>query len=161
MAGQYVSPSGAFPAMVVDSSESRLRIARSHHATSALTGGRDGLPDDTREITHGRMGDVGFEITGNQEVVPRLFRTVRRLGRAVLFGSPRGRVAVDFHDEVHTLGQGVSGPHVSTHPEAGTRYNQWVKARDGEVFFDLVRTGRSGLDGMITHRYHWREAPEA
>jgi len=161
LATQYVCLNGAYPVIAVDLSELRLRMARSHGATNALIGGWDDILDEIGEITRGKMADVAFEITGNQEVIPQLFRMVRRLGRVVLLGSPRGKVAVDFHDEVHTLGLEVIGAHVSTHPEAQTPYNPWVKARNGELFFDLVRTGRLRLDLMITHRYHWQEAPEA
>ena len=161
LATQYVHLRGAFPLIVVDLSDSRLRMAEAGGATHALLGDRDGLLDDVRDITRGRMADVAFEITGNQRVIPLILRMVRRLGRVILLGSPRGRVEVDFHDEVHTLGLEVIGAHVSTHPEVETPYNQWTKPRNGELFFDLVSAGRLRLDHLVTHRYPWREAPEA
>ena len=161
LATQYVNLSGGFPLIVVDLSERRLDMAKGHGATHTLIGGRDDLLDDIREITHGRMADVAFEITGNQNVIPFLLHMVRRLGRVILLGSPRGKVEVDFHNEVHTLGLRIIGAHTSTHPAVETPYNPWTVTRNGELFFDLIMAGRLQVDDMITHRYPWREAPEA
>ena len=136
-------------------------MAKGHGATHTLIGGRDELLDEIREITRGRMADVAFEITGNQYVIPLILRMVRRLGRVIILGSPRGKVEVDFHNEVHTLGLHIIGAHVTTHPEVETPYNPWTPARNGELFFDLVMVGRLRLDDMITHRYNWRETPAA
>jgi 2-desacetyl-2-hydroxyethyl bacteriochlorophyllide A dehydrogenase len=161
LATQYVNLSGGFPLIVVDLSERRLQMAQAHGATHALIGERDDLLDDIRQITRGRMADVAFEITGNQHVIPTILRMVRRLGRVILLGSPRGKVEIDFHDEVHTLGLQVIGAHATTQPAVETPYNLWTSARNGELFFDLVMAGRLNLDDMITHRYPWREAPAA
>jgi len=161
LATQFVGLTGGFPLMVVDMSERRLEMARAHGATHTLIGGRDELLDDIREITRGRMADVAFEVTGNQHVIPSVLRIVRRQGRVILLGSPRGPVTVDFHDEVHTLGLHVIGAHTSTQPEVETYYNPWTRTRNSEVFFDLVMAGRLQLDDMISHRYPWREAPTA
>jgi threonine dehydrogenase-like Zn-dependent dehydrogenase len=62
---------------------------------------------------------------------------------------------------VHTLGLQIIGAHVSTHPEVETPYNPWTPVRNGELFFDLVLAGKLRVDDLITHRYHWREAPAA
>jgi len=161
LATQYVSLSGGFPVIVVDLSERRLEMARAHGATHTLIGGREELLDDIRSITHRRMADVAFEITGNQRVIPSLFRMVRRLGRIILLGSPRGRVEVDFHNEVHSLGLRIIGAHGSTQPKFETPYNPWTEVRNGELFFDLLMACRLRVDDMITHRYNWQEAPAA
>jgi 2-desacetyl-2-hydroxyethyl bacteriochlorophyllide A dehydrogenase len=161
LATQYAALSGAWPLVVVDLSELRLEMARKHGATHALLGGRDELLAQVREITRGRMADVAFEITGNQRVIPMVVRLVRRLGRVVLLGSPRGKVELDFHDEVHTLGLQIIGAHVSTHPEVETPYNPWTPERNGELFFDLVMAGKLQVAELITHRLPWRDAPAA
>jgi len=161
LAVQYAALSGAMPLIAVDLSERRLGMARDHGATHTLPGGRDELESDVWEITRGRMADVAFEITGNQSVIPVAVRLVRRLGRVVLLGSPRGKVELDFHDEVHTLGLQIIGAHVSTHPEVETPYNPWTPERNGQLFFDLVLAARLRVDDLITHRYPWRDAPAA
>lgn len=158
---QYVALSGAIPLVAVDLSEWRLEKARDHGATHTLVGERDDLRAEVREVTRGRMADVAFEITGNQAVIPVVVRLVRRLGRVVLLGSPRGKSELDFHDEVHTLGLQIIGAHVSTHPEAETPYNPWTAERNGQLFFDLVRSGRLQVDDLVSHRYPWRDAPAA
>ena len=161
LALQYAALSGAFPLISVDLSEQRLQMAQTHGATHILIGGRDELLDDIRQITRGRMADVVFEITGNQHVIPSVLQMARRLGRVIILGSPRGKVEVDFHNEVHTLGLQVIGAHVSTHPAVETPYNPWTLARNGELFCDLVMAGRLQLDDLITHRYRWQDAPAA
>jgi 2-desacetyl-2-hydroxyethyl bacteriochlorophyllide A dehydrogenase len=161
LALQYAAESGAFPLIVVDLSERRLQMTQERRATHTLMGGRDDLLDGIREITRGRMADIAFEITGNQYVIPSILRMVRRLGRVILLGGPRGKVEVDFHNEVHTLGLQIIGAHVSTHPEVETPHTPWTKARNSEVFCDLVTAGRLQLDDLVTHRYPWREAPAA
>jgi len=161
LATQYAHLSGALPLIVVDLSEQRLQMAESHGATHTLVGGRAELLDDIQQITRGRLADVAFEITGNQHIIPSVLQMVRRLGRVILLGSPRGKVSVDFHDEVHTLGLRIIGTHVTTHPQAETFYNPWTAERNGELFFDLVRADYLKLDRMISHRYTWQDAPEA
>ena len=161
LAAQYAALSGAMPLVAVDLSDRRLEMARDHGATHTLIGGRDELEAGIREITRGHMADVAFEITGNQAVIPSVVRLVRRLGRVVLLGSPRGKTELDFHDEVHTLGLQIIGAHVSTHPEMETPYNPWTPERNGQLFFDLVAAGRLRVDDLITHRYPWRDAPAA
>ena len=161
LAVQYLSQGGAFPLIAVDLSEWRLQLAEAHGATHTLVGGQDELLDDIRRITRGRMADVAFEVTGNQDVIPPILQMVRRMGRVMLLGSPRHPVTVNLHNEVHTLGLQVIGVHTSTQPEVETYHNPWTRRRNSELFFDLVIAGRMRLEDMITHRYPWREAPDA
>jgi threonine dehydrogenase-like Zn-dependent dehydrogenase len=159
LATQFANLSGSMPIIAVDLSARRLEMAQASGASHILLGGRAGLLGEIGQITRGRMADVAFEITGNQQVIPTVLRMVRRLGRVVLLGSPRGRVELDLHDEVHTLGLQIIGAHGSTQPEVETPYNPWTAARNGELFWDLALAGRLRLEEMITHRYPWRDAP--
>jgi 2-desacetyl-2-hydroxyethyl bacteriochlorophyllide A dehydrogenase len=161
LAVQYARMCGAYPLIAVDLSRQRLEMAGVHGATHAIPGGRGELLGEIRSATKGRMADVVFEVTGNEQVIPSAFRMARRLGRVVLLGSPRGKVEVDFHDEVHTLGLQIIGAHVSTQPDAETLSGPWTPQRNDELFFDLVLGGRLALDDLVTHRYDWRDAPEA
>jgi 2-desacetyl-2-hydroxyethyl bacteriochlorophyllide A dehydrogenase len=161
LATQYVSLSGAWPLIAIDLSQRRLKMAEAHGATHGLAGRCEELVPKIGDLTRGRMADVAFEITGNQHVLPSVIRLVRRQGRVILLGSPRGKVELDFHDEVHTLGLQLIGAHVSTHPEVETPYNPWTPRRNGELFFDLVLAGKLRVEDLITHRFPWREAPAA
>lgn len=161
LAAQYARLSGGFPVISVDLAPSRLETARGHGATHTLVGGRPELIDEIRALTRGRLADVAIEATGNPKVIPSLFRWVRRRGRVILLGSPRGKTEVDFHDEVHTFGLQVIGAHNSVHPTAETPYNVWTQARDGELFLDLLSAKQIGVADLISHRYPWQEAPAA
>jgi len=158
---QYARLSGGWPVIAVDLAESRLAVARAHGATHTLVGGRPELADDIRDLTKGRLADVAIEATGNPKVIPSLFRLLRRRGRVILLGSPRGKTEVDFHNEVHTLGLQIIGAHNSTHPAHETPYNVWTRARDDELFLDLLAAGQITVSDLISHRYPWREAPAA
>jgi len=161
LAVQYAHLCGAFPVIAVDLSPERLELARAHGATHILAGGRDEIVDEVTEITRGRLADVVFEATGNQHVIPPSLRLARRLGRIIILGSPQGKVEIDFHDEVHTMGLQIIGAHVSTHPHVATPFNLWTAERNGELFFDLVMNDRLRVDDLITHRYLWQDAPSA
>ena len=161
LAVQYASLCGAYPLIAVDLSPQRLDLAQAHGATHTLVGGGDEIVDEIRAITRGRMADVVFEVTGSPRVIPTTLRMARRQGRIILLGSPRGKVEIDFHDEVHTLGLHIIGAQVSTHPRVATPYNPWTAERNGELFFDLVMNDRLHVDDLITHRYDWQDASSA
>jgi 2-desacetyl-2-hydroxyethyl bacteriochlorophyllide A dehydrogenase len=161
LATQYLRWGGAYPLIAVDLSAWRLDMAASHGATHTVVGGGADLLSEIGHITRGRMADVAFEVTGNQDVIPLALRMVRRMGRVIILGSPRHPVAVDFHNEIHTLGLHVIGAHTSTQPEVETIHSPWTRPRNSELFFDLVMSGRLELDHLITHRFAWRQAPAA
>jgi 2-desacetyl-2-hydroxyethyl bacteriochlorophyllide A dehydrogenase len=158
LAVQYASLCGAYPLIAVDLSAQRLALAQAHGATHTLVGGRDEIVGEIRAITRGRMADVVFEVTGSPRVIPTTLRMARRQGRIIILGSPRGKVEIDFHDEVHTLGLHIIGAQVSTHPRVATPYNPWTAERNGELFFDLVMNNRLHVDDLITHRFDRQDA---
>jgi len=161
LALQFARLSGGFPIIAVDLSEERLEIARSHGADFTLGSGGENLEEEVKRVMRGRMADVVFEVTGNQKVIPWALRLLKRRGKLVILGSPRGKVEVDFHDEVHTLGLRIIGAHNSMHTPYETPYNQWTMERDLELFLDLVRSGRVKVKSLISHVFPWWEAPKA
>jgi len=161
LAMQYSRLSGGWPVIAVDLAESRLEAAPMHGATHTLVGGRPELVDEIRTLTKERLADVAIEATGNPRIIPSLFKFVRRRGRVILLGSPRGKTEVDFHDEVHTLGLQVIGAHNYVHPAHETPFNVWTQARDGELFLDLLAAKQIAVSDLISHRYPWHEAPAA
>ncbi len=160
MALQYSRLSGAFPLVAVDISESRLHFASLLGATHVVNPEKQDVLAAILSITKGRKADVVFEVTGNPAVVPSLPPLLRRGGRLILLGSPRGKTVIDFHDEVHTYGLHIIGAHASNHPSVETPFNQWTRRRNIELFFDLLSVGAVSVDKMITHRYPWRQAAE-
>jgi len=161
LAAQYARLSGAFPLVAIDLSDRRLEIAPGVGATHALNPDREDLAARLAEITKGRKLDVAFEVTGNPAVIPTLPPLLKRGGKLVLLGSPRGPSTIDFHDDVHTFGLHVIGAHASNVAPAESPCNQWTWARSIELFFDLLGAGRLHVRDLITHRIPGREAPEA
>jgi len=161
LALQFARLSGGFPIIAVDLSEKRLEIASNHGADFTLGSRGENLEEEVKRLTRGRMADVVFEVTGNQRVIPRALRLLKRRGKLVILGSPRGKVEVDFHDEVHTLGLRIIGAHNSMHTPYETPYNQWTLERDLELFLDLIRSGRVKVKSLISHVFPWWEAPKA
>jgi len=161
LALQFARLSGGFPIIAVDLSEKRLEIARSHGADFTLGSRGENLEEEIRRLTRGRMADIVFEVTGNQKVIPGALKLLKRRGKLVILGSPRGKVEVDFHDEVHTLGLRIIGAHNSMHTPYETPYNQWTMERDLELFLDLLRSRRVKVKGLISHVFPWWEAPKA
>jgi 2-desacetyl-2-hydroxyethyl bacteriochlorophyllide A dehydrogenase len=165
LAVQFIRHSGGWPVMVVGRGERRIQCIQSlrygaTHTIRGLVGDAD-VHEQIRALTHERMVDVAFEVTGNPKVIPPLLKTVRRQGRVILLGSQRGPVEVDFHDEVNALGLHIIGAHVSTHPPFETPGNPWTAARNGQLFFDWLAAGMIETETMITHRFSWTGAPEA
>jgi 2-desacetyl-2-hydroxyethyl bacteriochlorophyllide A dehydrogenase len=161
LATRYAYMCGARPLIVVDLAEGRLELARTMGATHTLVASNPNVIEMISGITKGRLADVAFEVTGSPQVIPSLFKMVRRRGRVILLGSPRGKTEIDFGDEVHTLGLQIIGAHNSVHTPVETPYNTWTHKRDDELFFDLVAAGELDIARLISHRYPWREAPAA
>lgn len=150
---------GAYPVIAIDIAENRLRIARLSGATHAIHAGDWGrVREAVREITRGRMADKVFEVTGNPNVIPEAITLARELGCLVILSSPRGRTAIDFHDEVNRPSRVIIGAHFMSQPVCETPYNPWSRRRNTELFFDLLSAGILRIDHLVTHRYSWREA---
>lgn len=155
LAIQFSKWSGGLPIICVDLSENRLKIAKKSGAHYAIGSRGEDIQEEIKKITKGRMADVVFEVTGSPKVIPWSLKLLRRLGRYILLGSTRGRIEVDFHDEVHTLGLKIIGAHNSTHPEYETFYNPWTLHRDAELFFDLLKAKM--VDTIFDYSYIFLE----
>jgi 2-desacetyl-2-hydroxyethyl bacteriochlorophyllide A dehydrogenase len=161
LAAHFCRLGGAWPVVVIDPAEGRLETARRMGATHVLPMTVGEARPEVRRLTKGRMTDVVFEVTGHPLAMPGAVKLARRRGRVVVLGSPRGPVTLDFHDEVHSLGLEIIGAHNSAHPPEETPNTPWPIARHVELFFDLQDAGAIDVAPLLTHRYPWREAPEA
>lgn len=161
MALQCARLSGACPLIAADLSTERLEVASNHGADFTVDASKKDLVEAISEISKGRMADVVFDVTGNQNFIPQAVKLLKRRGKLVILGSPRGKTEIDFHDQVHYLGLRIIGAHNSVHSPVETPFNQWTHSRDLELFFDLVRNDRMKVDDLITHTYRWQDSPEA
>lgn len=153
--------SGACPLVALDLSPQRLEIALSHGADAVIDAGQEDPIDAVSSITGERMADVVYDVTGNPRFTPTGLKLLKRRGRFVILGSPRGPVEIDFHNEVHSLGLRIIGAHNSMHSPIETHFNQWTLDRDIGLFFELIRSGRMAVDDLVSHRFRWEDAPEA
>jgi 2-desacetyl-2-hydroxyethyl bacteriochlorophyllide A dehydrogenase len=153
---------GGFPVIAVDTADKRLELAKLSGATATVKAvDQKELEEKVRPLTKGRMADAVFEVTGNPSVIPWAIRLAKPQGRFIVLSSPRGATTLDFHDEVNFPGRVIIGTHFGSQPAYETPYNQWTRRRNTELFFDLLKANIINLDHFITHKYPWREAPEA
>ena len=161
LAAQWCRKAGAWPVIVIDVAEARLELARQSGATHTIAALSHDALDEVRALTGGDGVDVAFEVTGNPMAIPGCLALCRPLGRAVILGSPRGSVSVDFHDLCHSNGVEIIGAHNRTHPGQATLNNPWTMERHTRLFLDWLAAGEARVAQLITHRYPGRAAPEA
>ena len=161
LALQCAKLSGAGSLIAMDLSRKRLDVALEHGADIAVNPLDRDPVQAVEEASSGRMADIVYDVTGNQEFIPQALRLLKPRGKLVILGSPRGPVEVDFHNEVHSKGLRIIGAHNSMHAPVETPYNQWTLARDLDLFFSFIRKGRLDVEGLTSHILPWREAPKA
>ena len=152
---------GARPVIAVDLSTERLEMARLGGATAALSPSAVDLNAEVGRLTRGRMADVVLEMTGSPDAIPMALRLVRPEGRYVQVGCPRGKTTLDFHEAVLVPGLHIVGAFFARQTTRETPENPWTRRRNAELFLDLVQDGSLEVASLITHRYPWREAPQA
>jgi len=161
LALQAARLSGACPLIALDVSQQRLDLALDHGADALINGGEEDPVAVISGLTGGRMADMVYDVTGNPAFTPTGLRLLKKRGKYVVLGSPRGPVEIDLHNEVHSLGLRIIGAHNLMHSPVETHFNQWTLERDIELFFELVRSGRMVVDDLVSHRFRWDRAPEA
>ena len=151
---------GARPVITVDIADPRLSRLPKEPFFVAFNPRVDDVVSGVREETRGRMADVVFEATGDQDLIPAEFGCLREQGRFVVLSSPRGKTAFDFHDLCNSPSYSIVGTHNRSHPLYPTADNPWTGKRDAEFFFDIVRKGELDVGNLISHRIPYSQAPE-
>ncbi|MBO3800638.1 MAG: zinc-binding dehydrogenase [Candidatus Brockarchaeota archaeon] len=149
---------GAMPVIVIDVSDDRL--AHLPENIVKINPLRQDVVSEVERLTKGRMADIVFEVTGNQNLIPEEFKCLRRLGRFVVLSSPRGPTYFDFHDFCNAPSFTIIGAHVMSHPPAETLNNPWSRKRHTELFFDMLLSKELDVSKMITHRVRYRDVPK-
>lgn len=161
LTARFCRIAGAWPILVVDPAEARLRALCAAGWVQTLPMEVGQAHPEVARLTRGRMADVVFDATGNPIAMQGALRLARRKGRVVVLGSPRGPVTIDFHEEVHSLGLEIIGAHNSMHPSVETPHAPWTMARDAALFLEWQDAGIIDVRPLITHRYGWRQVAEA
>ncbi len=136
---------GAGRVVALDINPHRLKMAEQLGAI-AIDPREVNVPEFCRS-TFSRTGgvDVAFETSGASNVLPTLFESLRREGRAVTVGHPGQAVPVDIAAYINKKGitlRGVFGRRV---------WDTW------ETLLALVESKRLDLSWLITHRLPFEE----
>lgn len=107
LAAQQFQVAGARVA-IVETNAARLEIAR-NCGLSAVSGGEN-LKSRLQTALEGEA-DVVVEATGVPALVNAALELVRRRGRVVLLGSPRGLTEIDAYQHIHSRGVQMMGAH--------------------------------------------------
>jgi 2-desacetyl-2-hydroxyethyl bacteriochlorophyllide A dehydrogenase len=157
---QYLAAAGARRIIGIDTSESRLEMAKRHGATHTLNMPVQDAAAAVEDITNGWMLDVAFDVTGHPAVLAPTVGLVRRLGRLVLLG------------DTPTPGQQVLGPgvvfksiaimgiHGYAVPDKTTEFTPWTVEEMSHVFFNYLSQGKMDVDDLVTRRASPLDAPD-
>ncbi|RLF14256.1 MAG: hypothetical protein DRN06_07340 [Thermoprotei archaeon] len=159
MAVQFSRLSGAYPVIVVDLYDFRLKLARLSGATITVNPSSESVEEVVRKEIG--QADVVFEVTGNPDVIPWAIKLLRVMGRFIVLSSPRGPTTLDFHDEVNRPSRVIVGTHFTSQPLFETPHNPWTRKRNTLLFFNLLKAGIAKVSHLITHRYRLSKAREA
>jgi 2-desacetyl-2-hydroxyethyl bacteriochlorophyllide A dehydrogenase len=160
LAMKLASVSGGLPVISVDLDDRRLEFARQLGADETLKAD-DGLLPALSALT-GEGASVVIEATGNPDAVTLAFSLARQFGRVVLLGSTRGETDhVNFYRDIHKKGITVIGAHANAVPSHNSTPGFWTMHDEQKTALRLMAAGRLNVEPFITHRFSWREAPQA
>lgn len=151
---------GAYPIIVVDTSDERLSRIPQENCYIKLNPVKDDVCRNVSDITRTRMCDVVFELTGNSAIIPDELNLLRSQGKFVILSSPMGKTLFDFHDFCNSPSYTIIGAHNSSHPVNATLDNPWTKERDTELFFDYLLAGFLNVEELISHAEPYTKAIE-
>lgn len=156
MVGQLASTlarlAGAMPVIAIDRDPGRLDHARRRGAPITLNPDRvDDLPTAVRTHCPADGADILIEATGKPDVYPAAIQLVRRAGRMIALGSPRGTVTMDFFPQVHMREINLVGAFQPMTPEDDHAYYPWTKQRDRRLILQLMVTGALPVADLVTH----------
>lgn len=156
LAARFGRIAGCRPVLGVDPLPDRRELARGAGIVP-VDPNADDPAEVHRRLADGRLPEVVIEATGAPQVIPEALRVAGEMARAVLLGSPRGRVEIDAYTDIHRKGVTVIGAHMRVAPSVATPYNPFTTERNRQVALALVADGSLVTDGLVSHHI----APEA
>lgn len=151
---------GARPVIGIEISKFRLEKLPNKPQVFGINPKENDVVGEVNHLTNNRLGDIVFEITGNQKLIPEEFKVLKRQGRFVVLSSPSGTTLFDFHDLCNSPSYTIIGAHNSSYPLYETAIYPWTKIRHNELFFNLVANRELDISNLITHRIPFNEAPK-
>ncbi|WP_224271001.1 zinc-dependent alcohol dehydrogenase [Haloprofundus salinisoli] len=150
---------GARPVVGIDIAASRLSYLPEVSSIDGINPTDEDTASALKRAANGRLADVVFEVTGNQNIITDEFEVLRDQGRFVVLSSPRGETTLDLHDHCNGPSYEIIGAHNSSHPSVATPNNPWTQQRHCELFFDLLLDGSLSVEGLVSHEHSYEDAP--
>jgi len=157
---QYAALSGARRVVAIDPVPLRLEAAAAHGATDAIAGTAAQARDRVAEITHGRMLDAVWDVTGHPAVLSQCVQLLRPHGRVVLTGDTPTPTQQVLGPGVLSDSISVLGVHGNSYAPHYTEVTPWTRREIIALFFDFMLQGRMRVADLITHRYRFDQAPD-
>ena len=156
---RYCRLCGARPVFCIDTSDFRLGLLPDDPAIVKINPLHDDTCEIIRQRTNGRMADIVFEVTGNHELIPDEIKVLRKQGKFIVLGSPKGKTLFDFHDLCNYPSITIIGTHAASHPPFESLDNTWTIKHNTEFFFDLLADKELDISNLVSRRVNFREAP--
>lgn len=156
---QYAAIAGARRVIAIDPVLNRLTLAQTHGATHTLALDAKSAHAVVAEITHGRMLDAVFDVTGHPAVLAPAVQLLRKFGRVVLLGDTTRPNQQFIGPGVVSNSISILGIHGTGHPAQATEFSPWSREEMATLFFDYLVQGRMRVNDLITHHVSPLEAP--
>lgn len=132
---------GASPIIAIDTSSSKLDLARRFGATHVINAREDDVPAAVLDLTHGLGVDYAFEAIGLKSTIETAFHTTGRGGTTVIVGQVSDGVTVELD------------PFLISNQEKrviGSNYGSSIPTVDFPRIIDHYLNGRINLDDLVT-----------
>lgn len=158
---QYLYLAGCRRIVAIDPFPARLEMARAHGATHTIATDVASARAEIEELTHGKMLDVVYDITGNHAVLPSAILLLRQLGRLILLGDTPTPTQQHLGPGFLSNSIALLSIHANARPMHGSDFYRWGAHEMVELFFDYLAQGRMRFSDLITHRLSPMDAPQA
>lgn len=151
---RWAYASGAAKVVVIDPVADRLNYLEGAGNFVTLAEPVGNCYGKLAEICGGELPGIVVEATGNARVFQDALKAVGRFGKLVLMTDTGTPEEQRLCGEVITRGLTIVGAH---DPQERPDWNEGIIAL---LFFDMCQEGRIRLDGMVSHRFSFRNPEE-
>ncbi len=157
---RYLRLAGARHIVAIDPDPARLELAQQGGATATIAATAGDATPALLAATGGRMLDAVFDITGHPAAFAAASTLLRPLGRLILLGDSPQPSRQHLGPRIVADSISIIGVHAGTAAAQATALDPWTSAQMTALFFDYVSDGRMNLDGLISHTFSPRDAPQ-
>jgi threonine dehydrogenase-like Zn-dependent dehydrogenase len=151
LANRLARTMGAGEVIALAPSRNRAGVSLTHGGADHFIATRDAGFDPESVAA-----DVVIEAVGTPDAIAMAARCARLQGRVVLLGSSRGLSPnVRFAELIRARTLELVGAHISNMPATDASPGRHTYRNEGELFLDLLRSGRLVVKDLVT----WRPAP--